>query len=87
LPRQRLVHVYPDANELGRVFQPALPIVADVVSFAQAVDTLRPAAEPAWASQTRAARGDYLAQQEPASAPGPLNLNAVACHVRDHVPL
>ncbi|ESJ14021.1 thiamine pyrophosphate protein [Cupriavidus sp. HPC(L)] len=86
LPRQRLVHVYPDANELGRVFQPALPIVADVVSFAQAVDTLEPAAEPAWAGQTRAARGDYLRQQEPASAPGPLNLNAVACHVRDHVP-
>ena len=87
LPRQRLVHVHPDANELGRVFQPALPIVADVASFAQAVDPLRPVVEPAWASRTRAARRDYLAQQEPASAPGPLNLNAVACHVRDHVPL
>ncbi|UZN52079.1 thiamine pyrophosphate-binding protein [Cupriavidus cauae] len=86
LPRQRLVHVYPDANELGRVFQSSLPIAADVVSFAQAVDTLRPATEPAWAGQTRTARGDYLAQQEPAPAPGPLNVNAVACHVRDHVP-
>ncbi|MBY4947310.1 thiamine pyrophosphate-binding protein [Cupriavidus respiraculi] len=86
LPRQRLVHVYPDANELGRVFQAALPVAADVVSFAQAVDGLRPAGEPVWSAQTRAARDDYLSGQEPAPAPGPLNLNAAACHVRDHVP-
>lgn len=86
LPRQRLVHVYPDANELGRVFQSTLPIVADVASFARAADALRPQVRPAWAELTSEARSDYLATQQPGPAPGPMNLNLAACHVRDHVP-
>ncbi|WP_020202438.1 thiamine pyrophosphate-binding protein [Cupriavidus sp. WS] len=86
LPRQKLVHVYPDANELGRVFQPALPVVADVNAFAAALDGLSPAREPAWAARTRAARQELLAAQEPKAAPGSLNLNRAACHVRDVLP-
>ncbi|WP_454724410.1 MULTISPECIES: thiamine pyrophosphate-binding protein [Cupriavidus] len=86
LPRQKLVHVYPDANELGRVFQPALPVVADVNAFAAALDGLAPAREPAWAARTRAARAELLAAQEPKAAPGRLNLNRAACHVRDVLP-
>ncbi|WP_420997819.1 thiamine pyrophosphate-binding protein [Cupriavidus sp. 30B13] len=86
LPRQKLVHVYPDADELGRVFQPALPVAADVNAFAAALDGLSPAREPAWAAHTRAARQEYLAAQEPKAAPGRLNLNRAACHVRDVLP-
>ncbi len=36
-PVQTFVHVYPDANELGRVFTPDLPIVASSASFAEAL--------------------------------------------------
>ena len=98
LPQQRLVHVYPDAGELGRVFHPTLPIVADAPSFAAAVDRLAPARERTGsgathpASQTpraheaHKAHEEYLAGQEPKAAPGKLNLNKVACHVRDHLP-
>ena len=93
-----LVHVYPDAGELGRVFHPTLPIVADAPSFAAAVDRLAPARERTGsgathpASQTpraheaHKAHEEYLAGQEPKAAPGKLNLNKVACHVRDHLP-
>ncbi|KWW37134.1 thiamine pyrophosphate-binding protein [Cupriavidus metallidurans] len=87
-PRQKLVHVYPDPDELGRVFRPTLPIAADVVSFAAAVAQLSPAQTVSREAMTAvtAANANFLAEQEPKDAPGTLNLNRVACHVRDHVP-
>lgn len=86
LPRQRLVHVYPDPEELGRVFRAELPIVADVVSFAAAVDGLRPARGHDRAARVERARRDYLDSQKALPAPGPLNLNHAACHVRERLP-
>ena len=84
-PRQTLVHVYPDPDELGRVFRPALPIAADVVSFAAAVVQLSPA-HTVSREAVAAANAGFHAEQLPKDAPGPLNLNRVACHVRDRVP-
>ena len=86
LPRQTLVHVYPDAGELGRVFRAELPIAADVVSFAAAAAALRPAAEPAWRGLARAAHAGFLAHQQARPAPGPLNLDRAACVVRERLP-
>jgi len=86
LPRQTLVHVYPAADELGRVFRAELPVAADVVSFAAAAAALRPAGEPAWRGLARAANNDFLAHQQPRPAPGPLNLNQAACVVRERLP-
>ncbi|MCA0915951.1 MULTISPECIES: thiamine pyrophosphate-binding protein [Halomonas] len=80
-PRQTLVHVYPDPEELGRVYHADLAINADVVGFASGLDVLAPDAPPRWAEQTRAARADYLATLEPQPAPGPLSLDRVACSV------
>ncbi len=37
-PGQTLVHVYPDPNELGRVYHADLPICADMGEFAEMVD-------------------------------------------------
>lgn len=37
VPQQTLVHVYPDPNELGRVYQPKLAIACGVSDFANAV--------------------------------------------------
>jgi acetolactate synthase I/II/III large subunit len=39
-PRQRLVHVHPDADELGAVYQPELAIVAGLERFAAAARAL-----------------------------------------------
>ncbi len=38
LPRQELIHVYPDAAELGRVFAPALALVSDSGAFFAAIE-------------------------------------------------
>ncbi|WP_427309203.1 thiamine pyrophosphate-binding protein [Cupriavidus sp. H39] len=86
LPKQKLVHVYPDANELGKVFYPALPVVADVRSFATAVDGLVPLRPHKGGNAGHEAHRAYLGEQEPKAAPGSLNLNEVACYVRDNVP-
>lgn len=85
-PRQQLVHVYPDAGELGRVFAPTQGIVADVVSFAAAVATLAPSRPLARLAHVEAAHTDYLASLKPLSAPGALSLDAAAVHVAQQLP-
>jgi acetolactate synthase-1/2/3 large subunit len=40
VPQQALVHVYPDPDELGRVYQPKLAIACGVADFANAVADL-----------------------------------------------
>jgi acetolactate synthase-1/2/3 large subunit len=40
VPKQTLVHVYPDPNELGRVYQPRLAIACGVSDFAIAIADL-----------------------------------------------
>ena len=40
-PGQTLVHVYPDPNELGRVYHADLPICADMGEFAEMLDEWR----------------------------------------------
>ncbi|MGZ9893653.1 thiamine pyrophosphate-binding protein [Bordetella bronchiseptica] len=86
LPRQRLVHVYPDPNELGRVFAPTLGIVADPAGFAASLDALRPGHRASRAQAVRAAHAEYLATLAPLPSPGPLNLDSAAAYVNQHIP-
>jgi acetolactate synthase I/II/III large subunit len=72
VPRQPLVHVYPGAEELGRVYGPELPILAAPEEFAASVRDLR--VEPRWRDWTAAARADYEEWQQPGTVPGELDL-------------
>ena len=58
---QPLVHVHPDAGELGRVYQPALAVLSGVAEFAAAAPVVDGAR---WAEWTAAARADYEAWLE-----------------------
>ena len=69
LPRQTLIHIHADPDELGRVYQARLPIHAAASPAAVALAGLAPVAGPAWRDWTRAARADYEAH----STPPPLN--------------
>ena len=67
VPAQALVHVYPDADELGRVYQATLAINAGMPQFASRLAMMIPVEEPPWRDQLAAAREDYEAwQQRPA---------------------
>ncbi len=70
-PKTKLVHVYPGAEELGRVFAPQLSIHASPAGFASALDGLRAPPAPAWRGSAEAAHAEYLAWSEaPTPQPG-----------------
>jgi acetolactate synthase-1/2/3 large subunit len=72
-PRQRLVHIHPGPEELGRVYAADLLLQASNACAAKALETLvAPPAVP-WAAQTQAARADYEANLV-AAAVEPLDL-------------
>ena len=84
-PTQALVHVHPDPDELGFVYEPALPIVAGLPEFAAALRTLEPV-EPRWRAWAESARADYLANLRHAPMAGELDLGDVMAHLRERLP-
>ncbi len=62
---QTLIHVHPDPEELGRVYQARLPINSGMRTFAAALAKLAPPAALGWGAWTAAARQDYLAHSTP----------------------
>jgi acetolactate synthase-1/2/3 large subunit len=85
-PRQALVHVHPGAEELGRVYQPALPIHASVGEFLRAAATMEPVDSSAWAGETAAAHAEYLKHATPTTTPGDLQLGEVIAWLSENAP-
>ena len=87
VPQTRLVHVYPGAEELGRVYRPYLAIHASPRRFAEALDALAPRGPARLAEQVRAAHAEYLAWSEtPVPQPGAVNLSAIMIWLRENLP-
>ena len=72
-----LIHVHPDPEELGRVYQADLPINAAPAEVAAALARLPAGASEARFAWTAAARADYEASLEPLAQPGPVDLGAI----------
>lgn len=85
-PGRALVHVYPEASELGRVYQPELGIVASPPAFVAALRAMPAIDGAAWAEWSRSARQDYLAHHEPPAVAGPLDLGHVMRVLRERLP-
>jgi acetolactate synthase-1/2/3 large subunit len=85
-PKQSLVHVHPGADELGRVYQPALAIEASIGAACEALAALPPIASPAWSGSAAAAHPDYLAWQDPRPMPGAVDLWRIVAMLRDRLP-
>lgn len=69
-----VVHVHPEQSEIGRVYRPALGIVADLNAFALAARATPPVEAPAWSGWTRELRAQREAQAKAPDYEGPLNL-------------
>ena len=83
-PQMKLVHAYPGAEEIGRVYQPHLGIHAAPRAFAAALDKLMPRKPCAGVS---AAHQDYLDWSDaPLPQPGAVNLSQIMVWLRDHLP-
>jgi acetolactate synthase-1/2/3 large subunit len=85
-PAQALVHVHPGADELGRVYQPALAIAASLPAACAALAEMPPIAAPAWAGSAAEAHADYLAWQSPRPMPGELDLWQAVAFLRERLP-
>jgi acetolactate synthase-1/2/3 large subunit len=86
-PRQTLVHIHPGAEELGKVYQPALAIQASPEAFcASLAELAQPNAAP-WAAATRQARQDFLDWTEkPATLPGKFQYGEVMRWLTNRLP-
>jgi len=85
-PAQALIHVTADADELGRVYTPALGITASPDTFARALSAL-PALEPGpREAGTRQGRQDYLDNLRSLPMPGDLDMGEVMATVRARLP-
>jgi acetolactate synthase I/II/III large subunit len=79
VPKQRLVHVHGSAEEIGKIYQPALGIPAGPNAFAAA---LRPV-QGEWADWAATARADYLASFDLPHQPPPVDMGVIMAHLRD----
>ncbi len=88
-PLQRLVHIHPDSQELGRVYQADVLIQAGMTSCAQALAhaaaTSRLTAV-AWTEWTQAAHADYEAALVPTQVPGDVNLGTIVAWLSQRLP-
>jgi acetolactate synthase-1/2/3 large subunit len=85
-PRTTLVHVHPGAEELGRVYCPALAINSSPTAFCSALEGLQPPGEIAWRGESDTAHTDYLAWSDKATPqPGGVNLGEIMVWLRENL--
>ncbi len=83
-PQMKTVHLYPGAEEIGRVWRPTLGIHASPRAFAPALAALSLDTQVRDVSE---ARGAYLDWSEsPLPQPGPVNLSEIMIWLRGHLP-
>jgi acetolactate synthase-1/2/3 large subunit len=86
-PKQTLVHVHPDAGELGRVYRADLAINASPEAFAFAFAELNAPDAPAWAAGTAALRAERLKwATPPETSPGDVALGPIIRHLAETLP-
>ena len=77
-----IIHIYPKASEIGRVFRPALGIASELNAFARAAAAM-PKVAGAWGDWTRELRGVRAAAQVVPDSASALNLGAVMRELQD----
>ncbi|WP_293225183.1 thiamine pyrophosphate-binding protein [Ottowia sp.] len=86
LPRQKLVHIHPDPQELGRVYQAELALCATMPAAAAMLDALPAPASVPWAAWSEAAHADYQANLVPQALPGPIDMPAIVATLQRLLP-
>jgi acetolactate synthase-1/2/3 large subunit len=87
VPRQTLIHVHADPEELGRVYHPALAINATPREFAKSLSALEPISNPVWQGTGEAAHADYIDWQICPANPGDIQLGEVMAWLEANMPV
>jgi acetolactate synthase-1/2/3 large subunit len=83
-PRQTVIHVHPDPDELGLVYEPELAIASSLPLFASALRDL--VVTPRWTSWTGDARTDYEANLLHEPMEGHVDLGEIMAFLRRRLP-
>jgi acetolactate synthase I/II/III large subunit len=83
---QRLVHVYPAAEELNRVYQAELGIVSGMEAFGQAAQNLTAPSTDSWKEWASSARADYEAYVKPVPVKGDVNPSEIFAWLNTRLP-
>jgi acetolactate synthase I/II/III large subunit len=85
-PRQKLIHIHASAEELNRVYQPDLAMCATMNAAARSLEVLTAPLELPWSDWTKAVHQDYLANLEPQSLPGDIDMPTIVACLQKHLP-
>ncbi|MBJ3761198.1 thiamine pyrophosphate-binding protein [Maribius pontilimi] len=85
-PRQRLVHIYPDASEIGRVYRPEIAVTGPIAAITAQLAAAARSPDIDRADQVAAARASYDAWQQPIETPGDVKMERVIAHLNDALP-
>jgi acetolactate synthase I/II/III large subunit len=85
-PAQRVVHVHPSPDELGRVYQPEVAIASTPGEFLAAMQAMPALALAAWREQSRAANADYTAWRAPRPVPGDVDMWRIMLWLDERLP-
>ena len=86
-PKQKIVHVFPDPEELGRLYRPDLAICAAPADFVAAIGKLEPPALPLWAERKSAMHDAYLRwSSTPDRSPGAVHMGRIMDWIESNTP-
>ncbi|MEM7742231.1 MAG: thiamine pyrophosphate-binding protein [Pseudomonadota bacterium] len=85
-PVQALIHVHASDREIGKLYQPQIPIHAHPEAFLEAVSATWLPASDARATWTAQARANYEASFDLPPQPGDVDMGAIMAHLRDVLP-
>ena len=83
---ERLIHIHPGPEEIGRVWPAAVGAVADVAPAALSLAGLKLALRPSWEAWRTAGRADYEAFTRPVAVTGKVNLSEIVAHMTEVLP-
>ncbi|SLN23002.1 Acetolactate synthase isozyme 2 large subunit [Aquimixticola soesokkakensis] len=85
VPTQELIHIYPDPDELGHVYQPDLAVVSNAGAFAQALAAGGPISG-SWGEMRARCRADFTAWTAPKTSPGAIQMCEIMAWIDAHAP-
>ncbi|WP_439271558.1 thiamine pyrophosphate-binding protein [Pseudochrobactrum sp. HB0163] len=86
VPDQKLIHVHSGAEELGRVYYPALPVNATMAAFAGQLRDLGKIAAGKWAAWTAELNKNYQDNLQHAPIPGNVQMGEIMQWLRTNLP-
>lgn len=85
-PVQPLIHVYPDPNVLGSVFQPTIGIASSTASFVETLHRVELPTAAGWSQWTRDARADFLSWRSRRHFNGHMNPAEIMWQLQELLP-